>query len=900
MNRLIKICCVVLSAIMCISLPSCGEDDGTLRIGVYGLTKDLSPFSETDFSGDTIKDMLYSRLISRSVDGGAVWGEDENCAALDVALYRADKSFAETADGGFTAVKITLKNNMLFSNSASLTSEDAAFSLYAATDPATGHLTYSDFPLAGLYDYTVGKTGAFDLSASAEKAVENGFETEVFTDSEIATLKECIQSAGEEFSSEIRSYVTENYLTNDSAEIYIFDGISPDEVKNSESLSTAFAMKLWNYGDFVYEYKADSNGTLVGVQNQNGGYTYKTTLGNALENEMYVTYQPDGDGEYAYDYMAQSYYLDTDNTAYVHYSKTLSDKYTVISKTALVGFRDTEGVFYSLDGNGPDSADFFGVMSRSYTRDGITDYRKLENSEGFGTSSGFFSSALADFAEKVCNGEAPNGISGIKTGKTEIDGTSFETLTLLFDGNIGNAAELCTNIYIVSKKAYLEGFATDKNPSPAGFPTGDAEFARHVKKAIENPIGSGPYTLSEINDGEIVLSANQMFFSMGKGLHVPYTKTIEAKDITSSGATKQISGANVHVVLSESDMKTINKLKKRNNVTADFIPDFSYEYVVINPSYYINIRTRTAIISLLDTSLALSDGGEAINYSMPTPYGFEKEDAESLYDPSLTVAWDNFAMSGYTVNENGIMTEPKTGQQAKFTFTLMPSEEGGAVHSMFKKACEHLKELGAVGEIVFDADLLYNIYSDRGVAIYALSWNLEGTDGALCERYSPKRGTDATRANGVESLFSGGQIDNYGTVVCNGETLNQSDALDKLDSLIEGADNALLASEKASLRAEALDLIRKLRFELPVRQNGSYALIRNDKVNIETFNSASSSLNPKTAHIWDVMLISYEEQSISQDSAIPQDTVVNDPTETEISDNTQTDTEDTDTLQSAE
>ncbi len=870
MKKLSEIFCAFLAAILCFSLPSCNTDDGSLRIGVYGLTGDTSPFSRTGGADGAVKDMLYSRLVSSSPDGSAVWGDGENCVALNVEFYSSDETFEKTDGGSFTAVEITLKNSMLFSDSTSLSANDVVFSIYAACDAEIGYLDFASFPLVGLYDYKVGKTGAEKIANSAKEAVQNGFVTDVFTEEEIAQLKNCIVTSGEEFANGIVTYAADNYLNDESAEIYVSNGVTADDIENSKGMSTAFAMTLWNYGTFVYEYEADPDGNLVGIRNENGGYTYKTTLKNALENEMYVTYVPDDDGDYAYDFSSESYYLDTEKESYIHYSKVLSDKYTVISKSALTGFKDTEGKLYSItDGDFPSAADFFEIMSRSYSSNGTVDYEALEGNESASEADRFFEKALENFAVGICDGKQPEEISGIKVGNVEIDGETFDSLTLLFDGVFDNTSKLC-DIFIVSAKNYLSDFQTDKTLNAAGFPSGDADFAAHVKEIGENPVGSGPYVLQSKGKGEISLVANQMFFSMGKSLHVSYTKTVTIKDITSSGASKSISGGTVNAVISENDFESVTKLEKKNNVETFFIPDESYYYVVVNPSYYLNIRTRTAILSLLDTSIARQNSkGSEISYSIPTFYGFENGETQDLYDPTLTVAWDNFAMSGYTANTDGIMINTKTGEQAEFTFCLMPGEENGAMYPMFEKACEHLEELGAKAEIVFDGDLLYNIYSDNGVAIYALSWDLRDAGDALAERYSVTKSKDNVKANGVKALYDGGQIDNYGTVTFGSETLNQSDAVEKLDSLIASSDNTLDAVEKRQFRADALELIQTLRFELPTYQNGSYALIRSDYIDTSTLNRSPSISSSVFSRIWDVKLISYEEQSSesSQDTA---------------------------------
>ncbi len=855
---------LVLSALsVCFS--SCTENDGTLIIGVTGLMGDISPFTKSAQPDRTVKDMLYSKLVCIGSDGSAVYGESENSAALDVNVYAADSSFERKDDGSFTAVEITLKNGMRFSDSTELTADDVVFSIYALTDNATGYMKHEDFPLVGLTDYVTRKSGTEEMIKAAAKAVENGFISDDFTEEEIEALKAQITEAGRAFAEGICDYVTENYLSDSTASAYIIDSMTADEVRESAGLTTAFAMKLWNWGTFIYDYKADPEGTLVGVGSDETGYTYKTTLQKALENEIYVSYVRDENGIYAYDYTTQSYFEDTLNEAYTHYSRVLSDKYTLISKTGLSGFRDTEGTLYTLNGDSdPDCADFFGLMARAYTENGVTDFTALEKTEGTSDSDGFLSEALEAFAVGNGKGDAPDSISGIKTGETEIDGEMYESITLLFDGLLGDAAESCS-FYIASREAYLDAFNAEGEVNSVGFPINDASFAQHCEKISASPVGSGPYTLVSSSHVVVELSSNQNFSSMGKELHEPYTDFVKVRDISSQGAVKALSTSYVHAVLSGASAEDGASFKEK--VEKYFVPDNSYEYVVVNPAYYLDIRTRQAIISLFDTEQAASsDNCAVITYSIPTFYGFENEEDENAvgsYDPSLTSAWDGFTMSGYTTNEEGILIDPKTGEQASFTFTLMPEEEGGSVHDMFENACALLEKLGAKGEIVFDPDLVYDIYSDSGVAIYALSWTVDGPDAALRERYAHSCDTATLKANGINSLYIGGQIDNYGTVSSGEASLNQSDAVDRLDSLIIGAEKTLDADTRREMKRESLELIRKLSFEIPLYQKGSYALVRSDKIDVSTLNPSPTVFTSLISEIWNVKLTSFASQSTS-------------------------------------
>lgn len=845
-NNILRAISLIIAVIMtALSLFSCKKsEENVITVGTYEKITDFSPFTEGKSDTKYLKDLVFSRFISLSSTEEAAWGENENCAALSVDFYRSDFSFQKSDDGDFSALSVVLKNNMLFSDEAPLTVKDVLYTLYTLTEDGVGTLEYHTFPLVGLLDYSLGKSGTEEMISSAEKAVSSGFSNGELNDAQTEKLKNEIQKEGSEFANRIIEYVSANYLSDSAAASYIIEGVDAETVKSSPELLTAFAMKLWNWGTFVYEYKADPNGAFVGVGNEETGYTYKTTLKKALENELYVTYVRDDEGAWIRDGVSGNYYEDTEGTHSPRYSKVLSDKYTVISKTGLSGFRDTGGELYTLEaGSGPYSSDFYALMEKAYTKDGITDFNALEKTEAANVGDRFLNRALSAFAFDAADGDAPESISGIKTEEIELDGETYEQITLLFNGIFSEALKKCT--FYIAKAGTETDFAKETSEQSANESTPSKKDA----PKSEFPVGSGPYVIESCADGEIVLSENALFSALTKETSDKSIRKLIFRPLGDKSAHDAVNSGYADIILSGA--KQADADLASDKFEKIFIPDYTVDTIVINPTYYLNLKTREALASVFDISGTLKEENTA-QTDLPVPcfFGYTA-DSTRIFDETGNTALENLLASGYKRAENGALIDPKTSTVAEFVFTVPPEQENGKIYELFEKAAEILEKIGAKAEIKIDDDLAYNIYSQDGVAVYAHTVAVYDMS-ALYDRYALSSGSPFLDSCGMNSIYYGGQLSNYGTIVTDEGEINQSDSAVLLDGLLSISEKTLDNAEKRKALGEALDIINKLCFEIPVHQHGSYALVNKELVDLSSLTGSPSPSRSIITEAWNL------------------------------------------------
>lgn len=851
MKRIAALC---LCIFLCLGAAGCaGADRTVLRIGVEKTNGDLYPFGTSAEGDEIIKDIIYTKLVAFDENGNIFCGKESPAVSESVRIYAADSDFSETeavSEDGFTAFEFTLKNGVKFSNGADVTFEDVMFSLYCAFDTEAGDISAYDLSVAGLDNYlyqsedaSVYLKLAYEILEKGEAYVPN--EEDGFTEEESRIFWDAFYASGKNFVSNIVSYVSDTYCTDELVSSYIFEGYTSERVKNSIALTNSYAMRLWNYGNYTYSYVPDENGIYVAAPEANGTYTYKTTLEKALESETYTEYVQREDGQYVYDKVTTKYRPYEDGETGKRYDRVLSSKYTVVSREALTGFRDLTGKLYTLEGEDyPLTEDFFSLMNITYTKDGIVDYRRLESIEAASDGDSFTEKAAEAFASACVGTHSVDSVEGIKHSESE----GVHTVTVFVEGAKWEGV-YSLDIPIISAKYYTDGYEVPEGSVVNyGVPLGDYNFRHHIE-ALE-PVSAGAYCLESISaDKKTVSLVENKFFNAVDGQYVS-PERYDAIEFLSSSEAKE---TEVDIALWSFDVES----ESFGEGELIFAKNFSYDYILVNPSHYININTRRAILSLMDTSVASEgDSDKEIKCCMPSFMWTSAEPSGyTVFDESGESAKAYFEAAGYTYNENGELTDPVTKQKAVFKLTLLPSAKDTPVCRTFEKAAELLVSLGADASVVFDDDLLYNIYGEGGVGIYALGWETVKSN-SLYERYAVSSKSDSAKANGIDFLSEGGQLENFGTVTFfneEGESLeySQSDAALILDELIRLGDAAVSFEEKKALYDKALALLNELSVELPVCQRGSYVFV-SDAVDASTVNREPTSFASVISEIWKI------------------------------------------------
>lgn len=862
----VLVAAAVIGAIF-IAIPKSTEEspphDEGLTIGVENISGNFSPFFSASEGDKYVRDAVLSSLTVRERDTTKSASDSVPSVAESFRIFFADRDFAETpsySDGGFTAASYVIKDSLYDSAGNRFTVEDVVFSLYALLDPLSEGDKSAFATLAGYDDFTYGIDGISELMEKARTIMSKDVGAtpaagDGYTEEEARDMRAALTESGTKYAERIRDFVLEKYCEEEMTSSYIFDGVTPNDVTSSEALSNAYAVRMWNYGNFTYDYTENPEGAYVCTTDADGKIQFKATYEAALEDESYADYVRDDEyGEYYYDYQSREYVkIGEDDEVLERYSRVLSDKYVRANRSALSGFRDIEGNFYTLEGDSfPTMETFFELMKNTYTTDAGFDYKAMERVESADDFS-FSKDAVEAFAKSHASGGTVTNISGVRV--SEQDGKSV--VTLYFEGNDYFAA-YDADLYIVSKSACLDGFdAGGAELNDAGFPTSSEEFFAHLKEISSSPVSAGPYKVNTFEDGAVYLDANYYFISFGDGVDNPIEANVTFKDISASDAAGARSAGEVMI-----DMSLITKdevAEAGDDVDVIYYPNASYKYILINPAYYKNYEARLAIASVIDPSSLASDGTDAISRSIPTFFDSYAGDGASSFDASGQSAAAHFEEAGYKLDKDGNLIDPSTKEKANFKFYLLPEEKGGACEAMITRAIDILRSLGADGEVVFDADLKTRVYSDETVPIYVLGWEV-GRGLSMYERYAYTSGSDAVKGCGIDKLYTIGQLDALGKLSYKGvdgeaKQTTQSDAVEELDNAIKASLATIDRESRNSLLFTAEELISSLTFEIPLCEYESVCLVQCDLVDVTSLTGDATSERGPIAEIWKIKLL---------------------------------------------
>lgn len=862
------------------------ENPEGLTVGVGKLTFTLYPFFKADDGDKTAQSFVLLPLVATKENTEKTASPSDVCAAESRRVFYADKDFTETdeyTEGGYTASEYLIKDGIVFSNGEVLTADDVLFSLYTLLDEKSEADKSPFSSLAGLDDYTYGIAGISSEIEKAKTILKNDVsETpgagDGYTAEEAADMRTLVNECGEKFAEAIKKHVIDNYCTDDYTFLYIFDGVGADEVRASEAMSNAYAMKMWNYGVFVYSYAEDPDGDLVGTADDEGNITYKTTFDDAMNDDECVEYVPDQEnGTYKYDFASGEYVpIEDDDFVYQKYSKKLKDELVRISKTGVTGFRDAEGEFFTLTGDSfPTMLRFFETMKNSYIGDNGFDYALMESVEAGGDYS-FSKEAVESFAKRHASGEKVTSITGIKSEKrTDPDGKERSYVTLYFNGNDPSAA-YGADFYTVSRSAALDGYDTGGEVlNEAGGPIASQKFFDYLKNKAGRPVSAGPFyaagegKIFDASSGKLLLFANPEFATVCDGLPTsPCVETLTLKDASDSDAAKMLEDGEIMISLVPVTKDAIEKAGKSTKVI--YYPNSSYKFILINPVYYKNIEERRALMSLLDIGLQKDSGTSAIASCIPSHFASYVPCEKIPFDRSASYAADHFKKAGYKTEASGDLIDPTTKKKASFTFYLNPDDEESGAQDVVNTAAAILKEIGADAEVVFDEDLTDRIFSSEGAPIFVSAWRL-GDKPSLYERYAYTSGTDAVRCSGVDRLLTIGQSDNLGKITLLSDdgtemTLNQADAADLLDKTIRAGGDAIDPDVRNNAFEKAQKIISELRFEFPLCEYNDVCLVRSDLVDEDSLFASPSSSKGPLSEIWNVKLIEKPDAAESSDT----------------------------------
>ncbi len=290
-SKLKRALTLILSSIILFS--SCGTDNNakqadatvdlnetkTFFVGVKNTndtTGNINPLYINENNSD-IAYAMNSRLVMTNESGEIVAGKDYPTIAKDYTVHFVNENnevHEEYEDGDRALYTFLIKPNLMFSDGSKITADDVLFTLYTLLDPQyNGQLGFSSLPVEGLSVYSRQMTPEIEEAylELCEEFLENGekydYEDEDKNKLSTAFWTEVLPIAGEKYCDFAVKYVNDNYLTDDYIKRYLSEDLTAEDVQNSQTLKIAYAMIVWEAGEFNENGKFQLSNREVDIKN---------------------------------------------------------------------------------------------------------------------------------------------------------------------------------------------------------------------------------------------------------------------------------------------------------------------------------------------------------------------------------------------------------------------------------------------------------------------------------------------------------------------------------------------------------------------------------------------------------------------------------------------------------
>ncbi|MBR6593979.1 MAG: hypothetical protein IKK83_02180 [Clostridia bacterium] len=845
------ILCLAMCAGMATAFSGCSGDEGGTKADALVIMTDqldglFNPFFSTSAADGTIVSMTQIGMLSSDYVNGEVtvaYGDD-------VAVVVKDYDVVEKADGSIDYTFV-LKNGIKFSDGHPLTMEDVLFNYYVYLDPVyTGSSTLYSTKIQGLNEYrtqTVSST-----TGSGDELVNS-------------QASSMAQARVDEL---LNLYISKRKAS-------VTSEVSFEEMKaaiNSHSVSSGYKAAISN------------NPAEVGSANLLADYERALELFREELESDYLS--------------AQESYTDKPYTDYDEFKDPI---FCFMYSEGFVAVKYAEGEDGKIDRTKIET--LTPNYSNVSTKEQAIDYvfnSKIQSAFDevllyWATAGNLMSEYSAKAKEVILHKNSADGtlsipnISGlVSLGHTDLAGSKISVNGTEYtvasshnaDGTVANAEEydvLRITIEEVDPKAiwnfaipvapqhyYGEGskVSVDIANNKFGVEFASFEFMTDVLQSTRNiklPMGAGAYKATDRNnsdapdqsgfysDNVVYFKANEHFTTVGESIDNAKIEKVRYQIVSSNNAIAALENGTVHYIspsLTADNYEKLEKLSSKGMVTLTG-DQLGYGYVGINAAKINDINLRKAIMSAMNTALALD------YYRVGT--------ASQIYWPMSKVSWAYPKGSAATDNGKGY---PQIGtwsddiainnitsymQQAgvsagdsklKVTFTIAGSSlQDHPTYKVFRDAAELLNSLGWDVEVVCDTQALTKI-NTGSLAVWAAAWS-SALDPDLYQVYHKDSTATSTLAWGYNYLKNSG-------------TAEETKILNDLSKLIDDARATNDQSTRAALYEDAMGLILDLAVELPVYQR-SVLYAYNSKV--ITNMPAEADINPYSSpldKIWEI------------------------------------------------
>ncbi|MBO5271030.1 MAG: hypothetical protein J6B77_09605 [Clostridia bacterium] len=849
-----------LATLMCLStllyLASCnkgGDGSGSKPDALVLMTEELdglfNPFYSTTAADGTIVSMTQIGMISAGYENGKVvvaYGDDEAVVVKDY-----DQKYDGATDT--TVYTFVLKNGIKFSDGQPLTMEDVLFNMYVYLDPVyTGSSTMYSTDILGLQSYRTQTVSSGNddtdsvISEAASARAKNRINELINLykqvgatatqgsyladyDKMVAAIGKHSLSSGykEAVSSDPSKVTTDQLLADYNRALKLFkEELGTDYVSASGAYTEEPYKSVPEFSDPVFCFMYAEG--YVDVEYEKDPVTNKDIKSKIKKVTPQYSTSVVNSKEAAIDYVYNSQ-IEQNLHVILQYwatAQTLTTEYTAKAKEVILHEK------VSADGSLA-VPNISGIVSLGHTSDVTT----------VTTKNGTYTVAHEHNADGTVKNENEYDVLQIT-----INGTDPKA--------IWNFA-----FSVAPQHYYAEGYTVDIKNNKFGVDYGSFDFMTNVIQSPRNikvPMGAGAYVATNKDNGDAPAGTdfykdNVVYFKRNEHflLGQPKIEKIRYQVVSASNALDALESGKVHYVTPQFTQNNIDKLNSLASKGFDkmYTDQLGYGYIGINAGKVPDINIRKAIMSAMDTSLALSyystGMASTIYWPMSTvSWAYPKSETGALSQDNLhSYPAINFSKDSATAQIKDYMAQAGVaeGDEAlSITFTIAGSNlTDHPTYETFRTAAEILNACGWDVEVVADTQALTKL-STGSLSVWAAAWG-STIDPDMYQVYHKNSTATSVLAWGYREILSN-----------EAKYPIENDILDDLSDVIDRARETDDQAVRSELYEEAMGYVLDLAVELPVYQR---SVLYAYNSNVIATSSLPSDINPYSSpldHIWEL------------------------------------------------
>ena len=851
----------IISAILCLAicissvaiLASCSKKDeggNTTTPDAFVIMSDsldgvFNPFYSTTAPDATIVSTTQMSMLTYGYENGEVvvaCGDDHAVVVKDYNIVRD-----EAADK--TVYTFVIKNGVKYSDGKPLTMNDVLFNLYVYLDPVyTGSSTMYSTDIVGLDEYRTQKSSNISEDDNISETARNRA---------LDRINELVNLFVAKKDASVGKSVSYSEMT---------DAIS------KHSLSNGYKKAISNTPDSVTvaQLQADYDLALK---------YFKEELERDYESakEAY-TEEPYKSAPVAFDEIVSFMYAEGFVT--VEYEKDPVTNKDIKSKIKKVTkeYSDTvvtdkasaiEYVYNSKINTNLDEILLYWATAQTLlgeysalAKDVILHENLVDGELVYKNISGIVSLGhTTDTTSVVCKNGTYNVAKEHNADGTVKNEGEYDVLQITING-VDPKAIWNFAFAVAPQHYYAPGYEVDIVNNKFGVEWGSFTFMKDViqnPQVTKVPMGAGAYKATDIDnndnpDGNAFYKDNVVYFKANENflMGTPKIEKIRYKVVSASNALDALEQGEVHFVTPQFTQENIERIDSLNSkgIKQMSTDQLGYGYIGINAGLVPDINIRRAIMTAMDTSLALSY--------------YSKNTAQTIYWPMSTVSW------AYPKNDDGSLNRDNKHYPVKFDEASARAEiqrymeaagvsEGDSAlkikftiaganltdhptYLTFQKAAELLNSMGWQIEVVPDTQALTKL-STGSLAVWAAAWG-STIDPDMYQVYHKNSTATSVYAWGYREILA--QPGNYPE-----ENAILNDLSDIIDQARETEDKAI----RTDLYYDAMLKILDLAVELPVYQRDVLYAYNSNVIKSETL---PEEINPYTSpldKIWEIEFV---------------------------------------------